>query len=402
MILTSESIPQILPAGKFLHGRNKPVQEFVINNIGLDRKIKEACTDLKPSAQWALNELPRNEDKELIADFILNYSNESDSAMPMTVNTKKLYVAALVYLARHHDRKKSFKEVTPEDFFSKEIIDEKAGKKRGYLESLKRTIEDDVQQKWVNTYNNRLTKYIVFYKWLTQPDLKREERQVPPQLKGFRYAKRKSKTSTKREHMWTDEEHRVFLKYCEDLRLACFHAMAKDTGARPSELLALRINDLQIQTSPSTGKRYAEFTIGDKLGGKMKKPRPATISDAIPYYNVWVAVHPMRDSPQGAYLFPSRENQSKYRNIPLKHDSLRLVYVRTIREQFPKILDRPDVPVKDKVALRGLIFDKNKHRPYLRRHEFSSEIGPKCRSLCLTNCWDTQRLAECLKFTLMS
>jgi hypothetical protein len=154
----------------------------------------------------------RNEDKELIADFILNYSSESDSAMPMTVNTKKLYIAALVYLARHHDYKKSFKEMTPEDFFSKEITDEKTGKKRGYLESLKRTFDEDIQQKWVNTYNNRLTKYIVFYKWLTQPDLKREERQVPPQLKGFHYAKRKSKTSTKREHMWTDEEHRVFLK----------------------------------------------------------------------------------------------------------------------------------------------------------------------------------------------
>ena len=124
--------------------------------------------------------------------------------------------------------------------------------------------------------------------------------------------------------MWTDEEHRVFLKYCEDLRLACFHAIVKDTGARPSELLALKISDLQIKVSPSTGKKYAEFTIGDKLGGKMKKPRPATISDAIPYFNVWTAVHPMRDSPKGAYLFRSRENQAKYRNRPLTHDSLRL------------------------------------------------------------------------------
>jgi integrase len=97
------------------------------------------------------------------------------------------------------------------------------------------------------------------------------------------------------------------LKYCEDLRLACYHAIAKDTWARHSELLALKISDLQIQTSPSTGKRYAEFTIDDKVGGKMKNPLPASISDAIPYFNVWVAVHPMRDSPQGAYLFPSRE-----------------------------------------------------------------------------------------------
>lgn len=53
------------------------------------------------------------------------------------------------------------------------------------------------------------------------------------------------------------------------------------------------------------------------------------------------------------------------------------MYVRTIREQFPVLLDRSDAPVKDKVILKGLIIDKNKHRPYLRRHEFSIEIGPK-------------------------
>jgi hypothetical protein len=58
-----------MPAGRFLHGRNKPVQEFVFNNVALDRKIKQACMGLKPSIQWALNELPREEDKELVADL---------------------------------------------------------------------------------------------------------------------------------------------------------------------------------------------------------------------------------------------------------------------------------------------------------------------------------------------
>jgi transcriptional accessory protein Tex/SPT6 len=162
MILRSGRTRQILPPGKFLHGRNKPVQEFVYNNFGLDRKIKEACAGLKPSFQWALNELRRKEDKELIADFILNYSNERGSGMPMSTNTRKLCITALVYLARHNDDKKSFKEMTPDDFYSKEIIDEKTGKKRGYLENLKRSFDEDIQQKWVNTYNNRFTKYIVF------------------------------------------------------------------------------------------------------------------------------------------------------------------------------------------------------------------------------------------------
>jgi integrase len=152
-------------------------------------------------------------------------------------------------------------------------------------------------------------------------------------LKGRRFAKKKSKTSVKREHFWTPEEHKVFLDYCEDRRLVCYHAIARDTGGRPSELLALKISDLQIKTSPTTGKKYAEFWIGRT--GKMNKGRPVSISDAIPYFNVWTAVHPMRDNPQNAYLFPSMENKAKFRNTPMKTESLRMAYVRTIEELFP-------------------------------------------------------------------
>jgi len=34
-------------------------------------------------------ELPRDEDKELVADFILNWSNESRQGVPMLPNTKR-------------------------------------------------------------------------------------------------------------------------------------------------------------------------------------------------------------------------------------------------------------------------------------------------------------------------
>jgi hypothetical protein len=91
-------------------------------------------------------------------------------------------------------------------------------------------------------------------------------------------------------------------------------------------------------------------------------------------------VHPAKDwnknSTKDAYLFPSRENKAKFHNVPLKTDSLRLCYVRTIEEQFPKLLDRPDISLEDKAALRSLIYDKP-HFPYLRRHEFSTEIVPR-------------------------
>jgi hypothetical protein len=142
-----------------------------------------------------LMELPRDEDKELVADFILNWSNESRQGAPMLPNTKRGYIAALVYLSRYLGHKKSFKEMTREG-----IID-------GYLNSLKRDFASDQDQKWVNTHNNRASMYLAFWKWLTQPDLKREERQIPPHLKGLRFPKRKQKTSVKREQLWTPEEH---------------------------------------------------------------------------------------------------------------------------------------------------------------------------------------------------
>jgi hypothetical protein len=56
----------------------------------------------------------------------------------------------------------------------------------GYLKSLKREFSDDPEQKWVNTHNARGAKYLAFWKWMTQPDLRREERQTPPQLKGLK------------------------------------------------------------------------------------------------------------------------------------------------------------------------------------------------------------------------
>lgn len=179
----------------------------------------------------------------------------------------------------------------------------------GYLRSLKRESSDDPEEKWVNTHNRRGTKYLAFWKWCTQCNVRREERQTPPQLKGFRSAKRKAKTSVKREDLWTPEEHAVFLNRCEDLGLACFHAIALETGGRPSELLELKLGDIKVETVPSTGRKRCEFMIGQK--GKTRKPRPVSISQAIPFYNVWSQVHPARDwkNSKDAYLFPSRENK---------------------------------------------------------------------------------------------
>ena len=373
------------------HKRNQPPQEFIINNFALDRKIKEAVFDLKPSAQWSIMEFS-DEDKELFADFVADYFNQNGTAM--APNTKKIYVDALYLLLKYVMEKrnngvcKSFREITHDDFYADQ-------KPQGYLRSLKKTFEEDPKEKWVNTYGTRQARYLAFWKFLTQPDLKREERQDPPQLKGYRWITHKSpdnKDRVTREQQWTDEEHKVFLKYCEDKRLVCFHAMHRDVGGRPSELLALKINDVKFKQF-SNGKKCAEFWIGDKIHGKMKQIRPATISNAIPYFNIWRAVHPRCDDPQNAWLFPSHSNRAKYNNIPLDDDGLRSAYTRVIEEQLPKKLSDPDVSLEEKAALRSLIYDKP-HFPISEDMSSQPRIFVVSISIHLSDLWATLKTAK--------
>jgi hypothetical protein len=96
----------------------------------------------------------------------------------MAPNTKRGYIDALLLLSRYVMKErnagayKPFREMTREDFFAEQ-------KPQGYLRSLKKTFEEDPKEKWVNTYGTRGAKYIAFWKYLTQPDLKKEERQEP-------------------------------------------------------------------------------------------------------------------------------------------------------------------------------------------------------------------------------
>lgn len=190
----------------------------------------------------------------------------------------------------------------------------------GYLNSLKRPIQVDPDERWINTYKTRAGVISKFFRWLACPDLKPEERikmPLPPSLKGLRFfqKERGTKTNVKAQDLWTLEDDIIFLKYCEDPRIVCYHAMARDTSGRPGELLAVKIGDIKIQKAGT--KIFAEVEIGRY--GKKRKGRIVPLINSLPYVKAWLAQHPMsgRWNPN-AYLFISNEHSAKYRNVPLK------------------------------------------------------------------------------------
>jgi hypothetical protein len=119
----------------------RPVESFS-NIVGIDRTIKEACNiggAIEPSTQRLLLELPTDDDRLAVANFII----ESYHDRNISVKTKFAYITSLVYLSRFCQNKKSFRDMTATDIVT------------GYLNSLKRPFEADPDQRWIATYNLR-------------------------------------------------------------------------------------------------------------------------------------------------------------------------------------------------------------------------------------------------------
>ena len=93
--------------------------------------------------------------------------------------------------------------------------------------------------------------------------LRQEERQRLLQLTGLKFPNRSGYCiySVKQEDNWTVEEREVFLKYCEDKRIACHHAIAKDTGMRLGKIHSLKISDLHFIINSSTVKNKQNFDL---------------------------------------------------------------------------------------------------------------------------------------------
>ncbi len=165
----------------------------------------------------------------------------------------------------------------------------------------------------------------------------------------------------------------VFFQYCEDSRIKCFHAIHRDVGGRPGDLLQMKLDDIK----PEPNKKSCRFWIGEK-GKTEYSYHEVTVTEAIPFFNEWAHVHPWHDWPvethKKVYLFPRLDNKGKYLNEPIKPDRMRQCYVDIIKKKLPRRLDDPNTSERDKSALRSLIYER-KHNPYLRRHEWSTKMA---------------------------
>ena len=121
-------------------------------------------------------------------------------------------------------------------------------------------------------------------------------------------------------------------------RLRLYHAMAWETSARPSEMLQLKIGDIEDNLQQDEkGEPCALFKVG-RYGKNKYAYRDVGISQlSLQYYNRYLAAHPDSTN-RNAYLFASLQYSALGRNLPISEGALLKEYSAFRDKVIPELL----------------------------------------------------------------
>jgi integrase len=308
-----------------------------------DRKIESIVRDLKPDCKKNLQRISRK-NALTIVEYIVSIQTEINLSDPY----RRDLIILLCKFSRANNHK-PFGQITRQ-----EIID--------FLDSFRRPEEADPLHKWVGTYNLYRTHFLRFFKWLYYPDIEPAKRPKPSVVENIPQLKRKEQSIYKPTDLWTQEDDLLFLRYCPSKRIKCYHAMSRDTGCRPHELLKLRIHDVVFKSAGD--KQYAEVLVNGKTGS-----RHTPLINSLPYIKDYLDQEHPQPNNLNAPLFAG-ERKSLGRAIQIS--SLYSVYDTYKKELFPKLLQGSmSVLPEDKPKIRALL--RKPWNPYIRRHSALTE-----------------------------
>src|SRR5919197_1224857 len=295
--------------------------------------------------------LPGSRGKENVLT-ICEYMSSLRSEINPSDNYRRDNIIMLCDLSIFFSNAKSFKEITREDLLS-------------FLDSYRKAENVDPLHKWIGTYNLFRMQLMRFFKWLYHPNVEQKKRPKPPVIENIPQLKRKEKSIYKPTDLWTSEDDALFLKYCPNPRDRCYHAMSRDSAARPHELLKLRIKDVVFKLTPDTKKQYAEILVNGKTG-----TRHIPLIDSIPYIKDWITNHHPQAGNHNSILLCGL---GKSLNRVISVECLHRIYQDYKNKFFPRLMDNnnPNVSNEDKQKISELL--KKPWNPYIRRHSSLTE-----------------------------
>jgi integrase/recombinase XerD len=322
----------------------------IVNDPNFDRKFDQITAGARPYIRDHLLTRITRANCMVIIDYILALQTEVSPSDSYRIDT----IFKLKQLAEFHNPK-PFKDMTRQD-----IID--------YLDRLRKPESVDPMHKWIGTYEHSRILLLRFFRWLHNPnaDLSPRKRPKPDVMQNIPKITRRETSTYKPTDLWTEEDDVLFYKYCPSPRDRCWHAVSRDTGCRPHELLKLKIKDVVVQQLDN-GYQIARITVNGKTG-----TRNVRLNNSYPRLKDWLS--------NGGHPYPGNPNAPLFCGIGKRNTGKRLAshtiqtaYMIYKNERFPKLLEDPTVPEEDKRKVKDLL--QKPWNPYIRRHTAATEIS---------------------------
>jgi integrase len=230
-----------------------------------------------------------------------------------------------------------------------------------FLNRYRKPDVNDPMHKWIGTYNHYLTILISFFKWLYYPEDAVNDRPKPPAVKNIGMLTRREVETYNHTDLWTLEDDELFFKYCNSKRLKCYHAISRDTSARPHELTSLKRKDVQFRQNADK-TQFVEVPVHGKTGSRF-----LPLFNSVPYVKDYLDnEHPQPNNPDAPFLCGVQKHLGKH----IQPSRPTRDYADE-KNAFTKLLDNPNVPPEDKAKIK-LLLAKPWHA-YIRRHSALTE-----------------------------
>ena len=217
---------------------------------------------------------------------------------------------------------------------------------------------DDIEEKWVTTYNDALIRLRTFYRWFVnvynREELIEKRDWITPKFLNLPLQKTSFERNSPYEenNIWSREELFSMLKYEPNLRNKAIITLSWDMSGRPHELTKLKMKHLDFEVADNYAKGIVP---ANTKTGK----RDIYLVDSFIYCRKWKEQHPHKDNADSPFFYDVQTGKG------LKPETIGMIF-RNWKKRIKSHLELITDP-KEKQLVQKYLKEK-KFNPYCLRH----------------------------------
>ena len=229
-----------------------------------------------------------------------------------------------------------------------------------FLDTRRKSKEEDPEQKWITTWNDYLWRLKMFYRWLYNVKMKGDNQNnysdnsnwITPGFVNIHKKKTKRLSPYNECDIWEKEELISIIKYEAYKRNKAILSLLWDFNARPHEITLMRIKNLRLREKYGEGEVPYEAKTGSG---------PILLTFSFPYVRDWLNEHPFRNEPNARLVCSLTTGGA------VKPNAIWDI-MRQLKIRIKRLIDNNEIAdTKEREKLEYLINTK-KWNPYCIRH----------------------------------